>query len=61
LGPQQIRSLRLQELSRLVGRLGVEGIPVDKIIFRVSKRAHEMADHTTAEKYVAEIIRRYSK
>ena len=57
----EVRSHRLQELTRLVGRLSNQEKTPTEIIDAVRKRSHEMASPTTAENYVQEIIRRYSK
>ena len=53
---------RINELSRLVGTCTAKGItdPVE-IISIVRKRAYEMASKSTAEQYVKEVIRRFSK
>jgi len=62
MSPDQKRSIRIQELTRLVGRCSQNGItdPVE-ILHIIKKRAYEMASKPVADSYVQEVIRRYSK
>ena len=56
------RGGRLRELSNIVESCSKKGItdPAE-IIKKVRKRAYQMAAPATAESYVQEIIRRFSK
>ena len=56
------RAGRINELTRLVGVCTANGITdPHEIIKKVRKRAYEMASKQTAEGYVQEVIRRFSK
>ena len=61
MNPTEARSHRLQELAKMVVVLDKKGKSVDEIIKAVRNRAHEMAGYLTAEGYVDEIIRRFTK
>ena len=61
MNPTEARSLRLQELAKMVVVLDKKGKSVDEIIKAVRERAHQMASTVTAEGYVDEIIRRFTK
>ena len=61
MNPTEARSLRLQELTKMVVVLDKKGKSVEEIIKAVRSRAHQMAAHGTAEGYVDEIIRRFTK
>ncbi|MCH8847324.1 MAG: hypothetical protein IIC11_11435 [Proteobacteria bacterium] len=61
MNPTEARSHRLTELSNLVKFLDNKGTTSEEIIKAVRERAHQMAAHGTAEGYVDEIIRRFTK
>jgi len=61
MNPTEARSLRLQELTKMVVVLDKKGKSVEEIIKAVRNRAHQMAATKTAEGYVDEIIRRFTK
>ncbi|MBL4817961.1 MAG: hypothetical protein JKY15_01840 [Deltaproteobacteria bacterium] len=61
-GPNEIRGGRLRELRGIVSSCIAQNITDPQIIIaKVRKRAYEMAAKDTAEEYVQEIIRNYSK
>ena len=61
MNPTEARSVRLHVLSKLVKRLDEDGKTNQEIVDAVRKRAYQMAAPTTAEGYVKEIIRRFTK
>ena len=61
MNPTEARSHRLVELSNLVKFLNNEGKTNEEIINAVKKRAYQMASKPTADNYVDEIIRRFTK
>jgi len=61
MNPTEARAVRLQELTKLVMFLDNEGKTAEEIVVAVRKRAYQMAASSTAEGYVTEIIRRFTK
>lgn len=61
MSPEHRRSLRIQELTRMVKVLDNKGKTPEQIINAVRKRAYQMAAKKTAEEYVEEVIRRVKK
>lgn len=53
MSPNHIRSMRLQELTKMA----LSG----KTLEQIKHRAYQMASKRTADEYIAEVIRRVSK